>query len=41
MEVYRDIDGRDLESNFENPYHNSVLVREQRDWDAKFVDEEF
>jgi hypothetical protein len=27
--------------NLENPYHNPVLVREQRGRDEKFVDEEY
>jgi hypothetical protein len=40
MEMYHDIDGRDSESNFENPYHNPVLVREQRDLDEVFQHEE-
>jgi hypothetical protein len=30
LEMYCDIDGRNSESNFENPYHKPVLVREQR-----------
>ena len=30
LEMYCDIDNHNLESNFENPYHNLVLVREQR-----------
>jgi len=41
MEMYCDIDSRDLDSNFENPYHNPVLVREQHCRDGEFVDEEF
>jgi hypothetical protein len=41
MEMYCDIDGRDSESNFENLYHNLVLVREQLGQDEEFVDEEF
>jgi hypothetical protein len=41
MEMYRNIDSRDLESNSENPCHNPILVREQRGQDEKFVDEEF
>jgi len=41
MEMYRDIDGRDSESNFEKPYHNPVLIWEQRSGDEEFVDEEF
>jgi len=40
MEMYCDIDGRNLESNFENPYHNPILVREQRGQDEKFQHEE-
>jgi hypothetical protein len=36
-----DIDDRNSESNFKNPYHNPVLVREQRGRDEEFVDEEF
>ncbi len=30
MELHCDIDNRDLESNFENLYHNHVIVQEQR-----------
>jgi hypothetical protein len=30
MEMYRNIDGRDLESNFKNPYYNPIMVLEQR-----------
>jgi hypothetical protein len=41
MDTKCDIDGRNSESNFENPYHNPVLVREQRGRDEEFVDEEF
>jgi len=37
MEMYRAIDGRDSESNFENPYYNHVLVQEQRGRDEKFL----
>jgi hypothetical protein len=40
MEMYHDIDSRDSESNFENPYHNPVLVHKQRGRDDEFVDEE-
>jgi hypothetical protein len=40
MEMYRDIDGRNSESNFENTYHNPVLVREERCWDEEFQHEE-
>jgi hypothetical protein len=29
LEMHRDIDGRNAESNFESPYHNTVLIREQ------------
>jgi hypothetical protein len=41
MEMYCDIDDHDSKSNFKNPYHNPVLVREQRGWDEAFIDEEF
>jgi hypothetical protein len=41
MDIYRDIDNRDLVSIFENSYHNPILVREQRGWDEEFVNEEF
>lgn len=41
MEMYRNIDGRDSKSIFENPCHNPVLVREQRGQVEEFVDEEF
>jgi hypothetical protein len=40
MEMYRDIDGRDSESNFENLYHNIVLVREQLGRNEEFQHEE-
>jgi hypothetical protein len=30
LERDRKMDDRDLESNFENPYHNPMLGREQR-----------
>jgi hypothetical protein len=40
MEMYRDIDGRNSKSNFENPYHNHVLVREHHGRDEKFQLEE-
>jgi hypothetical protein len=30
LEMYCDIDDRNSDSNFENPYHKLVLVREQR-----------
>jgi hypothetical protein len=40
IEMYRDIDGRDSESNFENPYHNHVLVWKQRGQDEEFQHEE-
>jgi hypothetical protein len=40
MQMYRDIDGHNLESNFENPYRNPVLLREQRGRDEELVDEE-
>jgi hypothetical protein len=33
LEMYSDVDGRNSKSNFENPYHKPVLVREQRVWD--------
>lgn len=29
LEMYRDFDGRSWESNFENLYHNFVLVRDE------------
>ncbi len=35
-----DIDDRDSESNFENPYHNPVMVQEQRGRDKEFQHEE-
>jgi prephenate dehydrogenase len=41
MEMYRDIDDCNSESNFENLYHNPVLVQEQRGRGEEFVDEEF
>jgi hypothetical protein len=41
MDTKCDIDGYNSESNFENPYHNPVLVREQCGRDEEFVDEEF
>jgi hypothetical protein len=31
--MYCNIDGRNSDSNFENPYHKPVLVREHRVWD--------
>jgi hypothetical protein len=40
MEMYRDIDGHDSKSNFENLYHNSVLVWEQHGRDEEFRYEE-
>ena len=33
LEMYCNIDGCNSNSNFENPYHKHVLVREQRVWD--------
>jgi hypothetical protein len=33
LEMYWDIDSRNLNSNFENPYHKPVIVREQSIWD--------
>jgi hypothetical protein len=30
LEMYCDIDGRNSDSNFENPHHKPVLVQEQR-----------
>jgi hypothetical protein len=36
MEMYHDIDDRDSKSNFKNPYHNPILVREQRGQDEEF-----
>jgi hypothetical protein len=33
LEMYCDIDSHNSDSNFENPYHKPVLVREQRVWD--------
>jgi hypothetical protein len=41
MEMYRDIDDCNSLSNFENLYHNPVLVQEQRGRGEEFVDEEF
>jgi hypothetical protein len=41
MEMYRDIDDCNSESNFENLYHNPVLVQEHRGRGEEFVDEEF
>jgi hypothetical protein len=40
MEMYRDIKGSNSESNFENPYHNLVLVRVQCGRDEGFQHEE-
>jgi hypothetical protein len=40
MEMYRNMDCHNSESNFENPGHNSVLVREQRGWDEEFQHKE-
>jgi hypothetical protein len=39
--MYCDIDDRDSESNFENSYHNPVLIREHHGLDEQFVDKEF
>jgi hypothetical protein len=41
MDTKCDIDGPNSESNFENPYHNPILVREHHGQDEEFVDEEF
>jgi len=41
MEMYRNIDDRDSKSNFKNPYHNPVLIREHRGRDEQFVDKDF
>jgi len=38
MEMNCDIDGRNSESNFENPYYNPVLFREQRDRNKRHGD---
>jgi len=40
MEMYRDINVRDSKSNFENLYHNPVLVWEQCGQDEEFQHEE-
>jgi hypothetical protein len=39
MEMYHHIDGRDLKSSFENPYHNLFLVHEQCSQDEEFQHE--
>jgi len=39
IEMYCNINARDSESNFENPYHNPVLVRKQRGRDEEFQHE--
>jgi len=41
MEMYRNIDDRDSKSNFKNPYHNPVLIREHHGRDEQFVDKDF
>jgi hypothetical protein len=41
MELHCDIDNRDLESNFENLYHNHVLVLEQYVQDKQYGDLSF
>ena len=41
LEMYCDIDGCNLESNFENPYHKPVLVWEQRVRDEWHEDLDF
>jgi hypothetical protein len=41
MDLKCNIDDRNSDSNFENSYHNLVLVREQGGRDEEFVDEEF
>jgi len=41
MDTKYDIHDRNSKSNFENPYYNPVLLREQRGRDEEFVDEEF
>jgi hypothetical protein len=40
MKMYGDIDGRDSEPNFENFYHNPILVQEERGRNAEFQHEE-
>lgn len=37
----REMDDRDSESSFENPYHNSVLRQEQRGQDERYGDFHF
>jgi hypothetical protein len=41
IEMYCNIDRRDSEFNFENSYHNPVLVWEQRGRDKEFIDGKF
>jgi hypothetical protein len=38
LEMDREMDGWDLDSSFENPYHNPILGREQLGWEHRYGD---
>jgi len=38
LEKDREMDDRDSDSSFENPYHNPILGREQRGWEHRYED---